>query len=209
MSIILLIEVNWVAIGAIVSMFMVIATFVSVWLSRQQLKEMQKQWNEMRSPRLSLAIAIHNGHFLLKVENEGETVANNVTIQIDNHLKDIMFCKHYILSYNKIEEASYSIDRYSHKYFYLWPIYGRGTVSFYDTNETYCEKQFHTWVIEHKDDDIRFACFYKGTMAASLDVKMGDLLGYSASIIEDPATAILELNNTLLKTNKILTDRSC
>ena len=162
----------------------------------------------MHSPHIVLSIVIRNGHFLLKVENEGDTIAHHIRVKFDDRLKELMFCKHLQMSYNRMERATYSVNAHSSKYFYLWPIYGQSTITYFDTNEHFPAKKFQEWVESNADEKIVFECIGDDDIHVLHHVRLGDCLGYTASIIDDEVSAILQLNKTMDQTNKLLS-RHC
>lgn len=198
---------DWTAIGAIISLLMVIVTFLSLCQNRRQLREMKKQWDAMHSPHIELSIVVKNEHFVLKVENEGDTIAHYVQVKFDKKLKELMFCKHLQLAYSRIETATYSVNAHSSKYFYLWPIYGQSTITYFDTNEHILAKKFQEWVESNAEEQIVFECIGDDDIHVSHHVRLGDCLGYTASVIDDETSALLQLNKTLEQTNVLLSHR--
>ena len=47
--------VDWTAVAAVMSFLMIVVTLISLCQSKQQLKELKRQWEEANRPRLTLA----------------------------------------------------------------------------------------------------------------------------------------------------------
>lgn len=75
--------IDWTAISAIVSFLMVFATFATVCISRKQLKEMKKQYDSERLPKLVLSVGIAQKALFLKVTNVGILPADNIQLGIN------------------------------------------------------------------------------------------------------------------------------
>ncbi len=67
---------------------MIFITAVSVNLNEKQLKELKRQWDEEHSPYLSCQLIVSGNYFKLRVHNSASVVADNVSIGIENYLRD-------------------------------------------------------------------------------------------------------------------------
>lgn len=79
--------IDWTAISSIVSLVMVIATFVTLRVNSKQLEELKRQWKEEHRPNIQLSIIVKNGHFLVCVSNMGNELATNVKLQFNEFFK--------------------------------------------------------------------------------------------------------------------------
>lgn len=75
-------------LGSTASFTMIFITAVSVNLNEKQLKELKRQWDEEHSPYLSCQLIVSGNYFKLRVHNSASVVADNVSIGIENYLRD-------------------------------------------------------------------------------------------------------------------------
>ena len=65
--------IDWSAIAAIVSLFMIVLTAISLLQSKKQLKEMKRQWKEQNTPVVSCSLAKCKDSVLLEVFNSSQS----------------------------------------------------------------------------------------------------------------------------------------
>lgn len=83
--------IDWTAISSIVSLIMVIATFVTLRVNSKQLKEIKRQWKEEHRPNLQISLVVKNEHFLVCVSNVGNDLAINVKLKFNDFFTETLF----------------------------------------------------------------------------------------------------------------------
>ncbi len=68
--------IDWAAVGAIASFAMILVT----WLS---LRQMRRQWDEERRPRINFSIVVSQTWFMLKISNIGQQNAHNIILNFN------------------------------------------------------------------------------------------------------------------------------
>lgn len=81
-------NIDWTAIGAIVTALMMCATFYTVYQNSKQLEELKRQWDEENRPRLYGRISNYQKAFFLEIYNAGTQDANCVDININSDFYD-------------------------------------------------------------------------------------------------------------------------
>ena len=89
-SLITKIDVDWVAISALATFFMAVATFVTLYQNKKQLKELKRQWQYEHSAQLDFCIEIQSFIFCLKMQNIGKSAAKIKQIHINNDFLEVM-----------------------------------------------------------------------------------------------------------------------
>lgn len=87
--------IDWVAVSAIASLTMVIATFITLWQNRSYLNEMKKQWSEERRANLEFSIVSFNKCIMLKIENIGISKAKDIKISFNKDFLELVYIKSY------------------------------------------------------------------------------------------------------------------
>jgi len=90
--------IDWVAVSAIATTFMVFATFLTLYQNKKQLNELKRQWQEEHNARLEFSIDMDENVFFLKVQNTGKSVANIKKIEINKEFIDEINFKEGILA---------------------------------------------------------------------------------------------------------------
>lgn len=201
--------IDWTAISSIVSLVMVIATFVTLRVNSKQLEEMKRQWKEEHRPIIQLSIVVKNGHFLVCVSNIGNELATNVKLQFNEFFKDTLFARQLRDSFTETENIAFSICAHDSKYFYLMPTMGFGTVSYSKTHETISGVDFEHWVKEHGEETIEVGCCYSSQGDANIystnfSTILGHCFGHTAAVIDNEVDAILEVNQSLKQIEKLI-----
>lgn len=204
--------IDWTAISAIVSLLMVIATFVSLMVNNRQLKEMKRQWKEEHRPVIQIYIVVISGYFLVCVRNVGNVMAVNVRLHFNEFFKETLIAKQLRDAFVENEELAYVIPAHDRKYFYMMPTKGFASISYSSTHETISGSDFIKWVDEHIDDELYISCTYTSQDQAevySTDYKtsLKHCFGHTALVIDNDTDAILEVNKTLEQINKNLRKR--
>ncbi len=101
-------NIDWTAIGAIITALMMGATFYTVFQNSKQLKELKRQWDEGNRPRLYGRISNYQKAFFLEIYNAGTQDANCVDVRINSEF------------YNNIpQEFKYIFDNMTQTPFYV------------------------------------------------------------------------------------------
>jgi len=94
-------KMDWVAVSAIATFVMVIATFLALRQNKKQLKELKRQWQEEHKARLEFSIDTKYCTFFLKMQNVGKSDAYIKKIEINEEfLNEIPIdCRKKLLNY--------------------------------------------------------------------------------------------------------------
>ncbi len=101
-------NIDWTAIGAIITALMMGATFYTVFQNSKQLKELKRQWNEGNRPHLYGRISNYQKAFFLEIYNAGTQDANCVDVRINSEFYD-----------NIPQEFKYIFDNMTQSPFYV------------------------------------------------------------------------------------------
>lgn len=195
-------KIDWTAISSIVSLIMVITTFITLWVNSRQLKEMKRQWKDEHRPHIQVSIVVKNETFLVCVSNVGNRLATNVRLQFNEFFKETLFAKQLRDSFVEIENIPLIVLAQSSKYFYLMPILGFGTITYNTSKESFTDCEFEKWVEENKDAEIIVSCTYESEGSSDIyhscfSTVLKHCFGHTAVVIDNEVDAILELNKTL------------
>ena len=93
-------KIDWVAISAIVTLFMAVAAFWALYENRKQLNELKRQWQEkeLENKKAKIQSCVINkdakGHKILRISNTGKSCAEKISvIFLDNFLANDMHNK--------------------------------------------------------------------------------------------------------------------
>ena len=136
-----------------------IASFTMIYFTWRTLREMQRQWSEANRARLTFAIVVYDGVFLLKITNCGTATAYNITVHfnidfIENHFSNIIKDALQLLSHKP-----FCIEAGISKYYYISPTYTDGTCTI-GGKEIYTSEEIKQWLDEHKSDKIEITGMY-------------------------------------------------
>ncbi len=119
-------NIDWTAVGAIITALMMVATFITVYQNKQQVNELKRQWDLEHTPYLSCQLIAKSDHFLLRILNSSNTTANNVNIKIDSKLRNPKNTDVELIPY-KLDELKkflktqeFVIPPYESVYFTIW-----------------------------------------------------------------------------------------
>lgn len=110
--------IDWSAIAAIVSLFMIVLTAISLLQSKKQLKEMKRQWKEQNTPVVSCSLAKCLDSVLLEVFNSSQVPAHKVKIEIVNNTGENIF--RFEETNALLEEMSFEIPPLMVKQIPIW-----------------------------------------------------------------------------------------
>ena len=194
--------IDWTAISSIVSLVMVIATFITLWVNGKQLKEMKRQWKEEHRPNVQISIAVKNGYFLICVNNVGNELATNIRLHFNSFFKESLFVRQLRESFAETETVRLILPAHESKYFYLMPTMGFSTVSYSVTHESISGVEFENWVKEHEKDTIEVTCQYTSQSGvdkytSNFSTVLNHCFGHTAEIVDNEVDAILEVNKSL------------
>lgn len=82
---------DWVAVSAIATAVMVIITGITLWQSRNQLKELKRQWREQNRAHLIFSVEVVHCFYCLKIHNTGTQTARNIEFDINTDFLDKVF----------------------------------------------------------------------------------------------------------------------
>lgn len=201
--------IDWTAISSIVSLIMVIATFVTLRVNSKQLKEIKRQWKEEHRPNLQISLVVKNEHFLVCVSNVGNDLAINVKLKFNDFFKETLFARQLREAFVETENIPFVIQAHDSKYFYLMPTMGFGTVSYPSTHEAISGADFEKWVEEHGEDMIEVGCCYSsqsGTdkYTSQYSTLLKHCFGHTAAVIDNEVDAILEVSKRLQHIEKLI-----
>ena len=130
--------IDWSAIAAIVSLFMIVLTAISLLQSKKQLKEMKRQWKEQNTPVVSCSLAKCRDSVLLEVFNTSQVPAHKVKIEIVNNTGEKIF--HFEETSALLKEMSFEIPPQVVKQIPIWITpYVDGDYTGYITVKVTCE----------------------------------------------------------------------
>lgn len=204
--------IDWTAISSIVSLVMVIATFVTLWVNGKQLKEMKRQWKEEHRPNLQISIVVKNGYFLVRLCNVGNELATNVRLHFNDFFKETMFARQLRESFAETENIPFIIQAHDSKYFYLMPTLGFSSISYSSTHESFSGVDFEKWVNEHGEDTIQVSCVYTSQSGAdrfstNFSTILKHCFGHTAEVVDNEVDAILEVNQSLKQIEKLINNQ--
>lgn len=204
--------IDWTAISAIVSLLMVIATFISLMMNNRQLKELKRQWKEEHRPVIQIYIVVKDEHFLVCVQNVGNAMAVNVRLHFNEFFKETLIAKQMRDSFVEDEELTFTIPAHDRKYFHLMPTKGFASISYSSTHEVISGSDFDKWVDAHIDDKIFISCTYSSQdhsdeYYSEYSTSLKHCFGHTALVIDNDTDAILEVNKTLNRIKKDLIDK--
>lgn len=110
--------IDWSAIAAIVSFFMIVFTAISLLQSKKQLKEMKRQWEEQNTPVVSCSLAKCRDSVLLEIFNSSQVPAHKVKIEIINNTGEKIF--HFEETNALLKEMSFEIPPQTVKQIPIW-----------------------------------------------------------------------------------------
>ena len=200
-------KIDWVAVSAIVSMLMVVVTTISLIQNRNQLQQLKKQWLEEHRGRIILSIVVKNNAFLLKVENVGNSIAEDLKLNFCDFVKSNMHARDVDLRFSDVEKIIFSIAPKTSKYFHIMPILDFGTMTYHRTGEIISEMDFKKWLESHKEDWFECRCSYSTCgrfYETKLNQQFDDFFGKNIKVIDQTVDALLETNKILNKTEKHL-----
>lgn len=76
------ISFDWVAIGAIATFIMAIATFWSIYQNRAQLSELKRQWSELNREKVVPFLIRKENKVYLRIKNISNTTTSNILLTI-------------------------------------------------------------------------------------------------------------------------------
>lgn len=201
--------IDWTAISSIVSLVMVITTFVTLWVNGRQLKEMKRQWKEEHRPNMQISIVVKNGYFLIRLCNVGNELATNVRLRFNEFFKENLFARQLRESFAETEAIPFIIQAHDSKHFYLMPTLGFGSISYSSTHESFSGADFEKWVKEHGEDTIQVSCEYTSQSGAdkystNFSTILKHCFGHTAEVVDNEVDAILEVNHSLKQLEKLI-----
>lgn len=195
-------NINWEAWTAIGTIAMSVVTFVTLFISKQQLEESRKQIKESSRPRIIISIQIREGDFLLRIENAGLTTAHVTKLRFNNFFKEKLMVKQLCDRFVYLEDAELVINARESKYFDFHPTMEHSTCHYYRTGEIYNQAQIAEWLKLHSNDEIVVDCEYVAIgdaekHKASMKTKLGNHYGQSRVICDSELTALLKIEKKL------------
>ena len=132
--------IDWSAIAAIVSLFMIVLTAISLLQSKKQLNEMKRQWKEQNTPVVSCSLAKCNDFVILEVFNSSQVPAHRVKIEIVNNTGEKIF--HFEETDALLKEMTFEIPPQMIKQIPIWITpYVDGDYKGYITVKVTCERK--------------------------------------------------------------------
>lgn len=110
--------IDWNAIAAIVSLFMVVFTGISLIHNRKQLQGIKRQWKEQNSPKLSCSLEKRSDSIILEIKNSSPVVAHGVSIHIENHTNEKIF--HFDETNELLNKMTFEIHPFGIKQIPIW-----------------------------------------------------------------------------------------
>ena len=182
-------KINWNAISAIATLFMVLATFITIQQNKRQLKELKRQWDEANRARLTFSIVVFNGLHLLKITNCGTATAYNIHIKFNEDFINNHFSNSIKIWLRKLESNPFCIEAGVSKHYYLAPIYGDGLYRL--QNESYDGAQINKWLDEHKTDKIKIKGRYCDTYDINEEFSIDEYIN-GAIVVSDELTIAID-----------------
>ena len=129
-----------------------IGSFLMIYFTWKTLKEMQRQWNETNRARLTFAIVVYNGLYLLKVTNCGTATAYNISIKFNKDFIDNHFSNRIKETLKELGEKPFCIEAGASKHYHLSPIKDSGPWRI--GKETFTSEQINKWLDEYLSNKI-------------------------------------------------------
>lgn len=175
--------VDWTAVAAVMSFLMIVVTLISLCQSKQQLKELKRQWEEANRPRLTFGVVRWHGLFLLKITNVGNVVATDIKLRFEEEYLSSLFerCAEMLRGL----ERPFCIEAKGTKYYLIGASKG-GQLAV--GNKIMSENEVDKWVDEHVSDLIKITGSYGGkysvTECFSIEMFLNKGIVYEDSIAE-------------------------
>ena len=175
--------VDWTAVAAVMSFLMIVVTLISLCQSKQQLKELKRQWEEANRPRLMFGVVQWHGLFLLKITNVGNVVATDIKLKFEEEYLNSLFegCAETLRGL----ERPFCIEAKGTKYYLIGASKG-GQLAV--ENRIISENEVNKWVDEHISDWIKITGSYGGkyfvTECFSIDMFLNKGIVYKDGIAE-------------------------
>lgn len=194
----------WTALGTIA---MAVVTFITLFISKQQLEETRKQLKESSRPRVIISIQISEGDFLLRIENAGLTAAHVTKLHFNDFFKEKLLVKQLRDRFIYLEESELVINARESKYFDFHPTMDHRECKYYRTNEIYHQVEIAEWLKLHSNDEILVDCEYAAIgdsekYKASMKTKLGNHYGQSRVICDSELAALLKIEKKLDEIDK-------
>lgn len=194
--------INWEAWTAIGTVAMAVVTFITLFISKQQLEETRKQLKESSRPRIIISIQIREGDFLLRIENTGLTAAHVTKLRFNEFFKEKLLVKQLRDRFIYLEESELVINARESKYFDFHPTMEHSMYHYYRTGEVYKQADVAEWLKLHSNDEIVVGCEYaeigdNKKYSASMKTKLGNHYGLSRAICVTEVDALLKIDNKL------------
>ncbi len=114
---------DWVAISAIITLLMAIATFCSLWQNRKQLNELKRQWEEVHKPHVIAVLCRYSSKCYVVIKNISNNYAYCINVNLSIHCIEDKYYNYEIK--DKIKEVSFNLEPNGKKEFLLllqyWP----------------------------------------------------------------------------------------
>ena len=77
-------NIDWTAVGAIITALMMVATFITVYQNKQQVNELKRQWDLEHTPYLSCQLIDKSVNLLFRFLISSNSSSYYVNIKIDS-----------------------------------------------------------------------------------------------------------------------------
>lgn len=166
-------NIDWTAIGAIVTALMMGATFYTVFQNSKQLQELKRQWDEQNRPRLYGRISNYQKTFYLEIYNAGNQDANCVDVRINSDFYD-----------NIPQEFKYIFDNMTQSPFYVKA--GKSVNFFIGT----CDEINKAW--ESLDFNIEITGTYNNQYPLQISLPISHFINKIHLVVRTPIEKALE-----------------
>ena len=160
--------IDWSAIAAIVSLFMIVLTAISLLQSKKQLNEMKRQWKEQNTPVVSCSLAKCNDFVILEVFNSSQVPAHRVKIEIVNNTGEKIF--HFEETDALLKEMTFEIPPQMIKQIPIWITpYVDGDYKCYITGKVTCETKTEEFYLYLKEINLTTWQYSNKEICKSID----------------------------------------
>ena len=166
-------NIDWTAIGAIITALMMCATFYTVFQNSKQIKELKRQWDEANRPRLYGRISNYQKAYFLEIYNAGNQDANCVDARINSEFYD-----------NIPQEFKYIFDNMTQSPFY---VKAGNSVNFFIG---LCEEINKSW--ENLDFNIEVSGTYNNKYTLQISLPITHFINKIHLVVRTPIEKALE-----------------
>lgn len=135
-------SIDWTAVSSIATAIMAIATFITIYYNRKQIKEIQREWDESNRAILEISIIATDTMYVLKIQNIGNQTASHICVKIDDTFLNAMLLEDAKKILKDLSAQKKILLPHASLYYGLSPLLF--TEEFKTTNHSYQQKEIFT-----------------------------------------------------------------